>query len=129
MIARISLSDIWNFIEDVAKTHSGYSELDIFSLVETNDMQAHGIKGKCGFITQILQYPQSRVLLVLFGGGRNIAEWKDQIWPYFEGFARENNCDEVQMMGREGWIKIFPDARTGWCIYRRGLDKEGITLQ
>lgn len=127
MIDRIPLHEIWEHIEDVAKTHGGYSELDVFSLVETNDMQSHGIKGKCGFITQILQYPQSRVLLVLFGGGRDFDEWKNEIWDYFEGYARENNCDEVQMMGRLGWTKLYPDARTGWAIYRRGL--EGEVLQ
>jgi hypothetical protein len=122
------IDDIWDYIKDVVQKHGGYSKSDIHALVKSNEMQAHGIPGVCGFITTIIQYPQLRVLLVQFGGGRGMDEWKYDIRGYFEEYARWNVCDEIQILGRIGWSRIYPDMKTGWAVYRRQLgaiiDKE-----
>lgn len=119
-------SEIWPLISGVVDKHGGYSEEDILECIKTGEMQAHvydnnGIK--MASITEIRQFPRNRVLSILFAGGTHIEGWKDTIKQYFEDFAKLNHCDEMQVIGRLGWARIFPETRTAWAIYRHRIDK------
>jgi len=38
-----------------------------------------------------------------------------------EGWARQNHCDAIEIQGRKGWGRIFPEYRPSlWC-YTKAL--------
>ena len=117
--------EVWPLIEKVVDKHGGYNKQDIKDSLETGDMQAHAYEQddsiKMAAITEIRQYPRSRVLLILFAGGANLSGWKDTIKQYFEGFAAWNKCNEMQVIGRLGWGRIYPETKTAWAIYRHRI--------
>lgn len=116
--------DIWPLIAGVVEKHGGYNKEDIYECLKAWEMQAHvydnnGIK--MAVITEVRKYPRNRVLLILFAGGTDIKGWKDTIKQYFADFASRNKCDEMQVIGRLGWGRIFPETKTAWAIYRHRI--------
>ena len=61
------------------------------------------------FVTQILNYPQLKVLLVLLLGGQTFIEWRDEVDEILIGFGKENNCKYVEFFGRKGWGNYLKD--------------------
>ena len=61
------------------------------------------------FVTQILNYPQLNVLLVLLLGGQTFIEWRDEVDEILIGFGKENNCKYVEFFGRKGWKNYLKD--------------------
>lgn len=114
--------DIWPLIEKVVAGQDSYHKDDIIFSVSTGEMQAHVVEenGKICFaaITQFLKFPRNQILFVPFGGGKGVDRWKNPFRRYLEGFARKNNCSEIQMLGRLGWAKVYPHAKTAWAVYR-----------
>jgi hypothetical protein len=66
-------------------------------------------------ITQVLVYPQKKVVLVWLAGG-TLAEIA-AIIPRAEAWAKSQGCSGAMFYGRPGWERTFL-ARTGWT---RGL--------
>lgn len=61
-------------------------------------------------LTQIGQRRSGKVLTVLFCGGSDMRLWIDERWR-IKDWARQMGCRAVRFEGREGWGKIFPEAR------------------
>ena len=61
-------------------------------------------------VTEVLAFPQKRVLHIVFAVGT--LEDVLALQPQFEDFGREHGCAKVVMEGRLGWEKILPDE--GW---------------
>ena len=65
------------------------------------------VEGAC--VTKINQYPQKKVLVVLLAAGEIFGDRNFQLIEESEGlltrFAKEKNCDYIQLFGRRGWIK------------------------
>lgn len=69
--------------------------------------------------TKIENFPRCKVLKIDGCGGSGLNGWKHMI-SGLEDFGRANQCDTVEIWGRPGWQRIFPDyART-----RVRLDKQ-----
>jgi len=67
-------------------------------------------KGPIGaFVTQILNYPQLKVLLVLLLGGKTFIEWRDEVDEILIGFGKENDCKYIEFFGRKGWGNYLKD--------------------
>jgi len=73
-----------------------------------------GILGSA--ITEITNYTNGyKVLTFLAFGGSDALDWTRKFVDVIEQFGREEQCDAVEMIGRKGWGKVFPDyPPTSW---------------
>lgn len=56
-------------------------------------------------VTQIVAYPNRRMLAIQFLGGENFMDW---VWPMletFNSFARDTECQGIEATGRDGFWK------------------------
>lgn len=60
-------------------------------------------------VTQIMEYPQMRVLVMHFLGGVEGLTWKAPMLALLQRFARDHNCRTIESTGRSGWARIFRD--------------------
>ena len=102
------------YITDALKYGIGeYKPEDIKELCKQQQMQLwlfgdnKEIKG-C-FVTQILNYPQLKVLLVLLLGGKNFKEYKGEVDETLLRFGKEHDCKYVEFFGRKGWGNYLKD--------------------
>tara|TARA_X000000950_G_scaffold216463_1_gene260495 strand:- start:5932 stop:6339 length:408 start_codon:yes stop_codon:yes gene_type:complete len=56
-------------------------------------------------VTEIAVYPQAKILRYVLAGGSNLENWLDRIQVKIERFAKLNNCTQLEVAGRKGWIK------------------------
>lgn len=56
-------------------------------------------------VTEIAVYPQAKILRYVLAGGSNLENWLDRIQEKIERFAKLNNCTQLEVAGRKGWIK------------------------
>lgn len=58
--------------------------------------------------TEIRKYPQARHLAVLHCAGEDgyLDQCVDMVFLKFEAFARDNDCDAVEIQGRAAWAKF-----------------------
>ena len=112
------VNDAWQyaeeFIVDALKHGIGeYLPEDIKLMCQHQRMQLWikwSDKGPIGaFVTQILNYPQLNVLLVLLLGGKTFLEWKMEIDEILVGYGKEHNCKYVEFFGRKGWKNYLKD--------------------
>lgn len=60
-------------------------------------------------VTHIIDYPQKRTCEVCYLGGESgsgVVEALGEV-NYIEEWALENNCDDIQVFGRRGWLKAL----------------------
>jgi len=62
-----------------------------------------------GLITSISLYPQKTILNVQFCGGVDFKEWKDIAFNAIRQYAKEHDCQAMQVAARPGWGRIFKD--------------------
>jgi hypothetical protein len=56
-------------------------------------------------VTEIAQYPQSKVLRYFLAGGSNLENWLERIQEIIEKFAKKENCTHLEVAGRKGWVR------------------------
>ena len=62
-------------------------------------------KVESAVITEIAQYPRKRILRYFLAGGKNLDNWLEPIQKEIEQFAKNNQCDAIEVAGRKGWSK------------------------
>ena len=62
-------------------------------------------------VTEIAQYPQSKVLRYFLAGGVNLENWLERIQKVIEKFARKENCTHLEVAGRKGWVRKLKGFR------------------
>ena len=63
-------------------------------------------------ITEVLQYPQKKLLCIQYCTGARLNEWKSDILDLLDRWAKECECDGLELTGRKGWVReLKPD---GW---------------
>jgi hypothetical protein len=112
------VNDAWQyaeeFIVDALKHGIGeYLPEDIKLMCQDRRMQLWikwNDKGPIGaFVTQILNYPQLNVLLVLLLGGKKFLEWREEVDELLHRFGKEHDCKYVEFFGRKGWGNYLKD--------------------
>ena len=92
-----------------------YSTEDIRELCKQQQMQLwlfgdeKELKG-C-FVTQILNYPQKSVLLVLLLGGNDLKEHIGDIYELLNRFGKDKGCEVISIFGRKGWGNYLKDFK------------------
>ena len=61
------------------------------------------------YVVQKVYYPAKIVLGILFCGGSKVIENVKKIENFFINFAKENNCEDLEIVGRKGWDKVITD--------------------
>jgi len=103
--------DIKEYMDGAAKyTHGRYKTEDIYNELCKGNQQlwiAYDDKVYGAVITEIMQYPQKRTLIMHFTGGVELPKWKDEMLSVLRSFAKDNQCDCIESYGRTGWKRIF----------------------
>jgi hypothetical protein len=104
-------ADIESYIEGAAKyTHGRYTADDIRQTFKEGGQQlwiAYDDKIYGAVITEIVEYPQMRALVMHFTGGIELPKWKDEMLSVLRSFAKDTNCKTIESFGRTGWKKVF----------------------
>ena len=89
---RFKTADIYN---DLIRGHQqlwiAYDEGDIYGVV----------------VTELINYPQMRTLVMHFTGGRKLPKWKNEMLQLLQRFAKDNGCSVIESYGRPGWGRVF----------------------
>tara|TARA_B100000287_G_scaffold402085_1_gene422698 strand:- start:596 stop:955 length:360 start_codon:yes stop_codon:yes gene_type:complete len=72
-------------------------------------------------VTQIISYPQKRVLRVIALAGENFKEVHDNCINMVEAFAIKNQCSALELWGRKGWKKMLPDWNSNYIVFTKDL--------
>tara|TARA_R110000744_G_scaffold46911_5_gene103555 strand:- start:26067 stop:26486 length:420 start_codon:yes stop_codon:yes gene_type:complete len=56
-------------------------------------------------VTEIVNYPQFKTLLLLLLGGEDPASTDDQLEEVLTKFAKHEGCSNMQISGRKGWLR------------------------
>lgn len=86
-----------------------YTPADLAAAVKEGRMQAWQ-EGQSVVITEVIGYPQKRVLNVFLAVGS--MDEVMSIQPQIEAFGRQHGCYCLRMSGRKGWSKVLP--KHGW---------------
>lgn len=117
VITQVPVEDlefIWSQVKpQIEKALDGsYSSYDILEYIKQNRMQLwiswnDGIEAS--FVTEVCDYPQLRVMRWVLAGGSNMESWLDLVTSKVEDWAKKNNCQRLEIVGRKGWTKVLRD--------------------
>lgn len=60
----------------------------------------------------MVEYDEVKLLQVRMLAGDFFSEWIDEMHETLEKFARENDCNGLELIGRRGWVRKL--ERFGW---------------
>ena len=106
---------IKDYLEGCAEyTYGRFTAQDIKNNIKNNSHQqlwiAHKEDKIYGFVvTQPTQYPQKKVLDMVFTGGIELELWKEDMLKTIQGFAKSTGCEVIESQGRKGWGKVFKE--------------------
>ena len=117
VITQVPVEDlefIWSQVKpQIEKALDGsYSSYDILEYIKQNRMQLwiswnDGIEAS--FVTEVCDYPQLRVMRWVLAGGSNMESWLDLVTSKVEDWAKRNNCQRLEIVGRKGRTKVLRD--------------------
>lgn len=115
-VAPEAVEEVWEqvspiLVKSLQYADGKYSLESIKRALLRRDMQLwmyvrDGIKA-CG-VTQVLKYPEKKVCVVMFAAGEALSEWIN-FDSLIEEWARDNQCDAIEIYGRPGWERVL-----GW---------------
>lgn len=118
--------DVFEYLEKAILHSDGkYKIEDIYTSLKERDMQlwvAFDNDGVCAIcVTQLIKYPQKKVMYMLFIAGREAINWL-HLTDDLAQFARDHGCESIEGYGRPGWEKILPEGfKKIHTIYRMDL--------
>lgn len=94
-------------LDSVPHTWKYWSKEYIQNAISNSTMQVWGVGppplATCIFLTQIGIYPSFRSLTILWAGGTFTEDMVPLLYAAWEHYANLNDCQEVEVRGREGW--------------------------
>ena len=112
------------FIEKAAEyTYGRYSASNLYDMVKDDDHQLwvayDGGDFKGIVLTNVMNYPQRRVLCMGFCGGIELKDWKTPMLNLLKRYAKDMGCDSIEAFGRPGWANVFKKDgyQTKWITF------------
>jgi hypothetical protein len=113
-------------------TFGRYEPEDIFDFVVTGGahmwvaLREDAIEGVT--ITRFWQYPRKLCLDVVFLGGENWEDWKDDMFDILQRWATESGCDVIESSGRPGFARAFKDRGYTplWQVFEFPVTSTGV---
>ena len=62
-------------------------------------------------VTQVVSYPQKKVLRVITISGEKFKEAHDKFNDMVESFAIKKGCSAIELWGRKGWKKCYLNGK------------------
>jgi len=90
-----------------------HGDMQLWVVVENKHVNA-------ALVTQIIPYPQKRILRLISLAGDNFQDIKDFL-EMVEVFALKNGCTALEMWGRKGWKKLLSDWTVSYIVYTKDL--------
>jgi hypothetical protein len=90
-----------------------HGDMQLWVVVENKRVNA-------ALVTQIIPYPQKRILRLISLAGENFQEIKDFL-EMVEVFALKNGCTALEMWGRKGWKKLLSDWKDSYIVFTKDL--------
>tara|TARA_R110000751_G_scaffold267556_1_gene366534 strand:- start:32 stop:454 length:423 start_codon:yes stop_codon:yes gene_type:complete len=120
IIPKKHIKSIWPEIEEYAKrcaryTYGRFTAKDMLDDLLLKDQQLWvsfnaETKVIMGFlITEVMEYPQTKMLTLHFTGGKDFNSWVPDGLPKIQKFARDNGCSKIESRGRPGWEKMWKE--------------------
>ena len=123
LIPRERVGDVWHVLEAfVAKATAITKKTDIQTVSQaaaSGDVQLWAVmdtreenaKPIAAVVTELAKYPNGfKSCQVMLAGGGEMRRWKHLI-ATLEEFARDEGCDTIEIVGRPGWGRLYPDYR------------------
>lgn len=85
-----------------------YTLEDVYREIEEGRAQFWPMR-RSAVVTRIHRYPRGRVLRIWIAGG-DLDELLGYL-PAVDNYAREQDCNRVEIEGRKGWAKVLPGYR------------------
>ena len=103
------------------KTSDGcFDERDILTMILMERWQLRvSENGLAIGITEVLEFPRKRVLLLRYAAGDKDTLVAGQ--DYMNSLARALNCTEIEIYGRIGWERVLPDWTRTRTVLRRDV--------
>jgi hypothetical protein len=112
------------FVEKAAEyTYGRYSASNLYDMVKDGDHQLwvayDGGDFKGIVLTNVMNYPQRRVLCMGFCGGIELKDWKTPMLDLLKRYAKDMGCDSIEAFGRPGWANVFKNDgyQTKWITF------------
>ena len=93
---------------------------DIREQLLAQRMQLWVVPWTLAVVTQIQTYPGTRLCMLVLCGGEELARHKGDLGE-IERWAKALGCEEMRLMGRRGWGRIYPDYEEIATVMRRRL--------
>lgn len=102
---------IKEYMDGAAKyTHGRFTALDILEGIKTRPQHlwiAYDDKVYGAVVTEVIEYPQMKSLIMHFTGGIELPKWKNEMLALLRRFAKDQGCTTIESFGRTGWKRIF----------------------
>jgi len=130
-VANDDLVDLWPVLHQIldpvfAYTHGKVAPGDVLDSAARGESQVwvqylDGLPAAV-VVTAIDVYPTARrVLKVMLAAGRDARRWRPHIQTALESFGRKNQCDSLEIIGRRGWGKLYPDYQEIETVFSKEL--------
>jgi len=93
---------------------------DIREQLLAQGMQLWVVPWDMAVVTQIQTYPGARICMLVLCGGEGLMEHRDELGE-IERWAKALGCEEMRLMGRRGWGRVYPDYEEIATVMRRKL--------
>ena len=90
-----------------------HGDMQLWVVIENKHVNA-------ALVTQIIPYPQKKVLRLISLAGEDFQEIKDFL-EMVEVFALKNECSALEMWGRKGWKKLLSDWKDSYIVFTKDL--------
>jgi hypothetical protein len=111
------LEEVSSFLQSALDHSRGeISVADIYKLVRMQRMQLWLVMDVINevpmreillgvIVTEVIDYPSTSSLRIVALGGERFSEWEVQADDLLVDFARRNNLDRIEIVGRKGWVR------------------------
>lgn len=133
LIPKDHIDDLWKRVSPmlqkaIDRNPGKYELIDIYSDCLTGvqalwvafDEESLELHGCC--TTRVLEYPMSRVLLLEWLAGSDVADWADDGFRVMTAYAKDYKCQSMECVGRRGWEPML--KKNGWEVKAYQYSKE-----
>lgn len=128
------LENVWPFITDrlekaIERSRGRWSMEALFQALQSEvyhlwlafdgDNNVDGVG-----VTQVVTYPNRRMLAIQFLGGENFMDWVWSMLGTFNSFARDIECQGIEATGRDGfWKWLSKDGfEKAYTVFEKRLE-------
>lgn len=115
MVLPEEVNDLWPRVEPLIErglreSHKSFSAEDVrlSLLAKARQLWVLLPDIACAWVTQIDVYPLAKVFHIFLIAGKLPADWR-QIWFHVKQWGKSQGCQAVELQGRKGWMRVFPD--------------------